>query len=154
VRVREAIETRGDAAMSPGPIVNLRPWAVAVDRILDAAGEQLCDAGRQDPGGSWADRHYDRPLPASPLCRRPVFIAGTSLLLGSWWGLVAAPIRAVLLALRSARLVRDWASAHLRVASLHRNDSSAGFIGQFAAFQLPKNVPTLRIDEQRLGLTV
>jgi hypothetical protein len=30
------------------------------------------------------------------------------------------------------------ASAHLRVASLHRNDSSAGFIDQFAAFQLPK----------------
>jgi hypothetical protein len=40
------------------------------------------------------------------------------------------------------------------VASLHRNDSSAGFIDQFAAFQLPKTVRTLRIDEQRLDLTI
>jgi protein-S-isoprenylcysteine O-methyltransferase Ste14 len=29
-----------------------------------------------------------------------VFIAGTSLLLGSWWGLVAVPVLAALLALR------------------------------------------------------
>jgi protein-S-isoprenylcysteine O-methyltransferase Ste14 len=29
-----------------------------------------------------------------------VFIAGTSLLLGSWWGLIAVPVLAVVLALR------------------------------------------------------
>lgn len=57
--------------------------------ILDHAHEQLRGAGRENTKGPRAGGHHDRPY---AIVRHPMYfgalfyIAGTSLVLGSWWG--------------------------------------------------------------------
>jgi protein-S-isoprenylcysteine O-methyltransferase Ste14 len=63
-------------------------FAAPVVKIQEERGQTVITTGPY--------RLVRHPLYAGAL----VFIAGTSLLLGSWWGLVAVPVLAALLALR------------------------------------------------------
>jgi protein-S-isoprenylcysteine O-methyltransferase Ste14 len=63
-------------------------FAAPVVKIQEDRGQRVITSGPY--------RHVRHPMYAGAL----IFFAGTSLLLGSWWGLVAVPVLAVLLAIR------------------------------------------------------
>jgi protein-S-isoprenylcysteine O-methyltransferase Ste14 len=63
-------------------------FAAPVVKIQESRGQTVISSGPY--------RHVRHPMYAGVL----VFMAGTSLLLGSWWGLIATPVLGLLLAVR------------------------------------------------------
>ncbi|HZP06457.1 MAG TPA: hypothetical protein VFB43_16285 [Terracidiphilus sp.] len=71
--------------------------------VLDDAHEQLCGDRREGTEGPRTEGHHDGSVchrAPSNVFRALFYFAGTSVVLGSWWGLASIPIFALLLSIR------------------------------------------------------